>query len=104
MLGRWSAAVPDALIWAPGGRHLAVLLVHPDARRSLAVFDVRTGALLSMPWEADCEGRVDCDVSRVEWLGGTLLNVEIRQGPAELSVPYEVNVSMAGSVPASEES
>lgn len=103
VLDRWSAAVPDSLLWAPGGRHLAVLLTHPDAARSLAVFDTRTGRRLTMPWEADCEERGDCDVSRVEWVGGSLLDVEIRQGPAEGSVPYEVNVSMAGSGPVTEE-
>lgn len=104
VLGRWSTAVPDSLVWAPRGGYLAVLLMHPDGRHSVGVFDAETGAELAMPWEADCEGRADCDVSRVKWLGGSLLNVEIRQGPAELSVPYEVNVGMAAAVTRSEES
>lgn len=103
VLGRWSAAVPDSLIWAPDGRYLAVLLAHPDGHRSLAVFDAAAGAALAMPWQAECEEREDCDVSLVRWVGGTLLNVEIRQGPAELSVPYEVNVGMATAVAPSEE-
>ncbi len=38
----------------------------------------------------------ECDVASVKWLGGSLLNVEIRLGPAELPVPYEVNVASAG--------
>lgn len=103
VLGRWSGAVPDSLIWAPDGRYLAVLLAHPDGHRSLAVFDAAAGAALAMPWQAECEEREDCDVSLVRWVGGTLLNVEIRQGPAELSVPYEVNVGMATAVAPSEE-
>jgi hypothetical protein len=103
VLGRWSAAVPDSLIWAPDGRYLAVILAHPDAHRSLAVFDAEEEAALEMPWEAECEESADCDVSSVRWVGGTLLNVEIRQGPAELSVPYEVNVGMATAVAPSEE-
>jgi hypothetical protein len=96
VLGRWSAATPESLLWAPAGRYLAIWLRHPGQRRSLAVFDAVDGQRLEMPWEADCKFTEDCDVMRVSWLGGTLLNVGIRRGPAELSVPFEVNVATAG--------
>lgn len=104
ILGRWSAALPDSLIWAPRGGYLAISLVHPDGRHGLSVFDTRVGTPLMMPWETECEDQAACDVSRVKWLGGTLLNVEIRRGPAELAVAYEVNVSTAVPVTQSEES
>lgn len=92
VLGRWSAATPDSLLWAPSSRHVAIWLRHPSERRSLEVYDAVEARRLEMPWEVDCEYVEDCDVIRVAWLGGTLLNVEIRLGPAELSVPFEVNV------------
>jgi hypothetical protein len=57
------------------------------------VYDAVEAARLEMPWETDCAYVEDCDVERVVWLGGTLLNVGIRLGPAEASVPYEVNVA-----------
>jgi hypothetical protein len=103
VLGRWSAAVPDTLIWAPAGRYLAVWLAQGARRRSLEVFDAREGERLEMPWELDCSYAEVCDVARATWLGGTLLNVEIRLGPAELSVPFEVNVDAAAPVEPREE-
>jgi hypothetical protein len=97
VLGHWSAARSDSVLWAPAGRYLAVWLVRPKGRRSLWVFDGIDGRRLEMPWDEDCAYAANCDVERVTWLGGTLLNVEIRLGPAELSVPFEVNV---GATPA----
>ena len=96
VLGRWSGATPESLLWAPAGRYLAIWLRHPGQKRSLAVYDAGAGVRLEMPWEVDCRLVEDCDVGRVAWLGGTLLNVEIRLGPAESSVPFEVNVATAG--------
>jgi hypothetical protein len=103
VLGRWSAALPDSVLWAPAGRYLAIWLAHPGGRRSLLVFDAAGGERLGMPWEPDCAYAEHCDVMHAEWLGGTLLNVEIRLGPAELSVPFEVNVESAASVEPREE-
>jgi hypothetical protein len=103
VLGRWSAALPDSVLWAPAGRYLAIWLVHPGRRRSLSVFDAGESQRVEMPWELDCAYAEDCDVVRAAWLGGTLLNVEIRLGPAELSVPFEVNVGGAASVEPREE-
>jgi hypothetical protein len=96
-LGYWSGAVPEKLMWAPGGRFLAVWLTHPGQRRSLEMFDGQTDERLEMPWEMECGLSGDCDVSRVDWVGGTLLDVEIRLGPAELPVPFEVNVAAAAA-------
>lgn len=93
VLGVWSAAIPDSLLWAPAGRFLAVWWIHPAQRRSLWVFDAISSTRLEMPWDMDCTYEEDCDVERVVWLGGTLLNVGIRLGPAEESVPFEVNVA-----------
>jgi len=104
LLGRWSAALPDSLLWAPAGHYLAIWLAHPGGWRSLLVFDAENGERLGMPWEPDCAYTEHCDVVRAAWLGGTLLNVEIRLGPAELSVPFEVNVGSAASVEPREES
>jgi len=103
VLGVWSAAIPDSLVWAPIGRYLAVWWVHPAGRRSLWVFDALTSARLEMPWDMDCIYEEDCDVERVVWLGGTLLDVGIRLGPAEESVPFEVNVAQMPGPEASEE-
>lgn len=104
VLGRWSAASPDSLIWAPAGRYLAVTLARPGGRHGLAVFDVARSRPLSMPWEAECAYADDCDVETVRWLGGSLLNVGIRLGPAEASVPFEVNVARAAPAAEDEES
>lgn len=93
VLGRWTAAVPDSVFWAPAGRYLAIWLARAAGRRSLEVFDALEGTRLSMPWEAECGYAEDCDVAAAVWLGGTLLDVEIRLGPAELPVPFEVNVA-----------
>ncbi|MGD2152821.1 MAG: hypothetical protein PVG79_06100 [Gemmatimonadales bacterium] len=98
VLGHWSAAVPDTILWAPAGRYLAVWLSRAAGRRTLEVFDALAGTRLEMPWEVDCGYAESCDVVRATWLGGTLLDVEIGLGPAELPVPFEVNV--AGAVPA----
>jgi len=103
VIGRWSAALPDSVLWAPAGRYLAIWLAHPGGRRSLLVFDAGEGQRLEMPWELDCAYAEDCDVVRAAWLGGTLLDVEIRLGPAELSVPFEVNVGGGASVEPREE-
>jgi hypothetical protein len=103
VLGQWSSASPDSLLWAPAGDFLAVWLVRPGQRRSLAVFDVVAGKRLEMPWEADCAYADDCDVEDVAWLGSSLLNVSIRLGPAEFSVPFEVNVGRAAPAAAEEE-
>jgi hypothetical protein len=82
-------------MWAPAGRFLAVWLTHPGQRRSLELFDAETAERLEMPWEAECGLSGGCDVSRASWVGGTLLNVDIRLGPAEQPVPFEVNVAAA---------
>jgi hypothetical protein len=103
VLGVWSAAIPDSLIWAPVGRFLAVWWIHPAQRRSLWVFDAVSSARLEMPWDMDCIYEEDCDVERVVWLGGTLLNVGIRLGPAEESVPFEVNVAETSPTGSTEE-
>ncbi len=95
MLGHWAGAVPDKVMWAPAGRFLAVWLTHPGQRRSLELFDAETAERLEMPWEAECGLSGGCDVSRASWVGGTLLNVDIRLGPAEQPVPFEVNVAAA---------
>ncbi len=102
VLGRWSAAIPDSLMWAPASRYLAVWLNQLDGRHSLAVVDAEHGERLELPWEPECETGGDCDVVEVEWLGGSLLDVRIRLGPAESSVPFEVNVG-AGAPVAREE-
>ncbi len=104
VLGRWSAAVPDSLIWAPASRYLAVWLTHPDGRRSVAVVDAERRERLELPWELECEASGECDVVEVEWLGGSLLDVRIRLGPAEFSVPFEVNVGTGLAVPREETS
>ncbi len=103
VLGRWPAAIPDSVLWAPASRYVAVWLEHPGQRRSLEVFDAEEGERLEMPWELDCSYAENCDVARAAWLGGTLLNVEIRLGPAELSVPFEVNVKSAMPAGSTEE-
>ncbi len=104
VLGRWSAARPDSLMWAPASRYLAVWLKHLDGRRSLAVVDAERGERLELPWEAECETSGECDVVEVEWLGGSLLDVRIRLGPAESSVPFEVNVGTGLPLPREETS
>jgi len=103
VLGVWSAAIPDSMAWAPVGRYLAVWWIHPAGRRSLWVFDAISSARLDMPWDMDCMYEEDCDVERVVWLGGTLLDVGIRLGPAEESVPFEVNVAQTPGSDTSEE-
>jgi len=103
VLGHWSAAVLDTILWAPAGRYLAVWLSGAAGRRSLEVFDALAGARLEMPWEVDCGYAESCDVVRATWLGGTLLDVEIGLGPAELPVPFEVNVADAVPVGSEEE-
>lgn len=103
VLGYWPAAATDSLLWAPVGRYLAVWLDHPGQRGSLWVFDTLRGVRLEMPWESECEYVGDCDVETAEWLGGSLLNVMIRLGPAEGSVPFEVNVAAAASLGPEEE-
>lgn len=103
VLGSWSKALPDTLLWAPAGGYLAVSLRHPDGRRGVDVFDVSVGKPLVLPWEKDCEGEDRCDVTAVRWVGGTLLDVEIRPGPDEPSVPFEINVSGLRSLDAVEE-
>jgi hypothetical protein len=77
--------------------------VHHEQRRSLWLYDALQGVRLEMPWEFDCKYVGDCDVERVDWLGGSLLNVEIRLGPAEGAVPFEVNVEAAASLDMREE-
>lgn len=103
VLGHWSGAVLDRVLWAPAGRYLAVWLGWAGGRRSLEVFDTLGGARLEMPWEAECDFTEVCDVAEVAWLGGTLLDVEIRLGPAELPVPFEVNVAEVVPVGSEEE-
>ncbi len=103
VLGYWPAAATDSLLWAPAGSYLAVWLDHHGQRSSLGVYDAVRGVQLEMPWEAECEYVGDCDVEQVEWLGGSLLNVQIRLGPAERSVPFEVNVEAAATLGAEEE-
>ncbi len=103
VLGRWSGAMPDTVLWAPAGRYLAIWLGWAAGRRSLEVFDVLAAARLEMPWEVECGYAEACDVARAAWLGGTLLNVEIRLGPAELPVPFEVNVAAVVPVGSEEE-
>ncbi len=103
VLAHWPAATPDSLIWAPASRYLAVWLAHAGGRSSLSVFDVEKAERLEMPWELECEVSGDCDVVEVEWFGGTLLDVEIRLGPAESSVPFEVNVGSVRSAEPKEE-
>lgn len=103
VLGRWATALPDSLLWSPIGHYLGVWLSHRDGRRSLMVYDAEAGKRVSMPWDEECEGTDDCDVARADWLGGTLLNVEIRRGSAELTVPIEVNVSATVTVERVEE-
>lgn len=103
VLGFWPAAATDSLLWAPAGGYLAVLLDHHGQRCSLSVYDAVRGARLEMPWEGECEYVGDCDIEQVQWLGGSLLNVRIRLGPAERSVPFEVNVEEAASLEMEEE-
>lgn len=104
LLDHWSAATPDSLIWAPASRYLAVWLTQLDGRRSLSVVDAEEGERLELPWELECEAIGECDVVEVEWLGGTLLDVRIRLGPAEFSVPFEVNVGTGALMPREETS
>ena len=104
VLGYWPAAATESLLWAPAGGYLAVWLDHHGQRSSLSVYDAEQGMRLEMPWEAECEYTGDCDVEQAEWLGGSLLNVKIRLGPAERSVPFEVNVESAASLGTEEES
>lgn len=103
VLDYWVTAVADSVLWAPAGRYVAIRLIHEGQRRSLEVYDVSDGVRLEMPWEQDCRYHGDCDVERVAWLGGTLLDVGIRLGPAEQSVPFEVNVAAAVPVEIEEE-
>jgi hypothetical protein len=103
VLGRWSGAVPNAVLWAPAGRYLAIWLGWAAGRRSLEVFDAVAGIRLEMPWEVECGYAEACDVAQAAWLGGTLLDVEIRLGPAELPVPFEVNVADVAPVGSEEE-
>jgi hypothetical protein len=103
VLGYWPAAATDRLLWAPAGSYLAVWLDHHGQRGSLCVFDAVNGVRLEMPWEAECEYVGDCDIEKAEWLGGSLLNVMIRLGPAERSVPFEVNVEAAATLGTEEE-
>lgn len=103
VLGFWPAAATDSLLWAPAGYYLAVLLDHHGQRCSVSVYDAVRGARLEMPWEQECEYVGDCDVEQAQWLGGSLLNVRIRLGPAERSVPFEVNVETAASLEREEE-
>ncbi|UCC73309.1 MAG: hypothetical protein JSV86_01715 [Gemmatimonadota bacterium] len=103
VLGRWTEAVPETVLWAPAGRYLAIWLARAAGRRSLEVFDALAGGRLAMPWETECDYAEDCDVAVAVWLGGTLLDVEIRLGPAELSVPFEVNVAAEALVGPEEE-
>ena len=98
VLGFWPAAATDSLLWAPGGDYLAVLLDHHGQRTSVSVYDAVRGVRLEMPWESECEFSGECDVEEAEWLGGSLLDVRIRLGPAERSVPFEVNVRAAASL------
>lgn len=98
VLAGWSSALPDSVLWAPAGQYLAIWLRQAGGRRALSVFDVVEGVRLEMPWELECGDEENCDVFDVNWLGGTLLDVQIRSGPAGLSVAYEVNV---GEVPRS---
>jgi hypothetical protein len=98
VLGFWPAAATDSLLWAPGGDYLAVLLDHRGQRSSVSVYDAVRGVRLEMPWESECEFSGECDVEQAEWLGGSLLDVRIRLGPAERSVPFEVNVRAAASL------
>ncbi|UCC81450.1 MAG: hypothetical protein JSW46_10540 [Gemmatimonadota bacterium] len=104
VLGRWSAAVPNTVLWAPAGRYLAVWLGRAAGRRSLEVFDAVAGVRLEMPWEVECGYAEACDVVQAAWLGGTLLDVEIRLGPAELAVPFEVNIVDVAPLGSEEES
>jgi hypothetical protein len=103
VLGHWLGAVADTVLWAPAGRYLAVWLGWAAGRRSLEVFDALSGGRLDMPWELDCSYVEACDVAQATWLGGTLLDVEIRLGPAELPVPFEVNVAAGAPVGSEEE-
>ena len=103
VLGFWPAAATDTLLWSPAGGYLAVWLDYRGQRGSLWVFEALEGVRLEMPWEAECEYVGDCDVEQVEWFGGSLLNVMIRLGPAERSVPFEVNVEDAASLGMEEE-
>lgn len=93
LLNHWTGALPDTLIWSPVGRYLAVQLRHPDGRASVDVFDTSVRKRLALPWQRECEGIDACDVTEVRWVGGTLMDVEIRLGEDEPSVPFEVNVS-----------
>ena len=93
LLSRWTAAVPDTILWAPAGPYLAVWLKHAAGRRSVEVYDAAGGRRLAMPWDDDCALSEACDVNRLVWVGGTLLDVEIKLGPGELAVPFEVNVA-----------
>ncbi len=102
VLGRWLAAYPDTLLWAPAGHYLAIGLARAG-RRDLEVYDAMAGRRLQMPWEFECGYEGDCDVTSATWLGGTLLNVEIRLGPAEPPVPFEVNVAAAAPATPEEE-
>lgn len=95
VLGHWTEAVPEEIAWAPAGRYVVVWLEHARDRHSVAVYDALRGERMEMPWRGDCEESEACDVKSVSWAGGTLLDVEIRLGPGELPVPFEVNVAGA---------
>lgn len=102
VLDSWSNALVDTLMWAPAGGYLAVILRHPDGRRSVEVYEVESGRRLGLPWKEDCIAE-RCDLTDVGWLGGTLLDVEIRPGIDEPSVPFEVNVTDLSPASESEE-
>lgn len=91
-LGHWTDALPDTLLWSPAGRYLAVPLRSGAGTLALSVFDTERGEPLGLPWEAECAATRACDIADVRWVGGTLLDVEIRPGADESAVPYEVNV------------
>ncbi len=102
MLARWTQALPDTVLWAPSGRYVAVWLRHAGRRHSVEVFDADMGRRLTMPWERECARSQQCDVQRAAWVGGTLLDVDIRLGPGEQALPFEVNVSSAAGEPEEE--
>ena len=103
LLNHWTDALPDRLIWSPVGRYLVVRLRHRDGRVGVEVFDTPAGKRLLLPWERECEGIDACDVTAVKWVGGTLMDVEIRLGEDEPSVPFEVNVTELAPAPGPKE-
>lgn len=102
VLARWTQALPDTVLWAPSGRYVAVWLRHAGRRHSVEVFDADIGRRLTMPWEEECARSEQCDVQRAGWVGGTLLDVDIRLGPGEQALPFEVNVSSPAGEPEEE--